>query len=41
MARVLPMYLMAPDMSLEGTVIAEGMLANSEIVQCIKDVLES
>ena len=40
MTRALPLYAMAPEASFDGTVLAEGALPNSEIVQCIKEAME-
>jgi len=40
MTRVLPLYAMAPEASFDGTALAEGMLPNSEIAQCIKEAME-
>ena len=40
MTRTLPLYAMAPEASFNGTVLAEAVLANSEITQCIKDAME-
>jgi len=36
----LPLYAMAPEVSFDGTTLAEGMLPNSEIAQRIKEVME-
>jgi hypothetical protein len=41
MACTLPLYQMAPDAPLEGTVLAEGALPNAKIVQRIKEVMEA
>ena len=40
MMRVLPLCTMVPEASFDGTMLAEGTLPNSEIVQCIKEVME-
>lgn len=40
MARVLPLYLMASNMSLEGMALAEEAIPNSEILQCIMEMME-
>ena len=40
MTRALPLYAMAPEASLDGTMLAEGTLPNSEIVQRIKEAME-
>ena len=40
MTRALPLYAMAPEASLDGTMLAKGALPNSEIVQCIKEAME-
>ena len=40
MMRVLPLYAMAPEASFDGTVLTEGALPNSEIVQHIKEAME-
>ena len=40
MTRVLPLYVMAPEASFDRTTLTEGTLPNSEIVQCIKEVME-
>ena len=40
MTRVLPLYAMAPEVSFDGTALAEGMLPNSEISQHIKEAME-
>ena len=40
MTRVLPLYVMAPEASFDGTALAEGMLPNFEIAQHIKEVME-
>ena len=40
MTRVLLLYAMAPEASLDGTVLAEGALPNSEIAQRIKEAME-
>ena len=39
MMRALPLYAMAPEVSFDGTALAEGMLLNSEIMQRIKEVM--
>jgi hypothetical protein len=41
MARALPMYQMVPVASLEGTVLTEGPLANSEIAQRLEEAMDS
>ena len=40
MARALPLYAMVPEVSFDGTTLAEGALSNSEIVQRITEVME-
>ena len=40
MMRMLLLYAMAPEASFDGTVLAEGALPNSEIMQRIKEVME-
>ena len=40
MMRVLPLYAMAPEASLDGMVLAEGALPHSELTQRIKEVME-
>ena len=40
MTRVLPLYVMAPEASFDGTALAEGKLSNSEITQRIKEAME-
>jgi hypothetical protein len=40
MARVLPLYGMAPGMRLEGMMLAQGLLQNLEIQQCIQEALD-
>ena len=40
MTRALPLYVMAPEASFDGTALAEGMLPNSEIMQRIKRAME-
>ena len=40
MMHVLPLYMMAPEASLDGTALAEGALPNSEIAQSIKEAME-
>ena len=40
MTRMLPLNVMAPEASFDGTVLAEGMLPNSKIVQRIKEAME-
>ena len=37
---MLALYAMAPEVSFNGTALIEGMLPNSEIVQCIKEAME-
>jgi hypothetical protein len=39
-ARALPVYGMAPGVQLECMVLAQGLLQNSEIQQCIQEALE-
>ena len=39
MTRTLPLYAMVPKVSLDGTVLAEGTLCNSKIMQRIKEAL--
>jgi hypothetical protein len=41
MARALLMYQMVPVASLEGTMLIEGPLANSKIMQRLKEVMDS
>ena len=38
--RVLPLHMMAPRASLDGTALAEGVLSPSKVAQCIKEVME-
>jgi len=40
MARMLPLHLMVPGASLEGTALAEEALPNSKIAQRIKEAME-
>ena len=40
MTRALLLYVMAPEASFDGTVLAEGALPNSEIAQHIKEAME-
>ena len=40
MRRVLPLYMMAPGASLDGTVLADGALSPSEVAQRIKEAME-
>ena len=40
MRRVLPLYTMVAEASLDGTVLAEGALSPSEVAQRIKEVME-
>ena len=40
MTRMLPLYVMAPEASFDGTALTEGTLPKSEITQCIKEVIE-
>ena len=40
MTRALPLYAMAPEASFDGTMLAEGTLPNSEIMQCINEAME-
>ena len=40
MSRVLPLYLMAPGASLEGTVLADDALPPTEVAQWIKEAME-
>ena len=40
MTHVLPLYTMAPEVSFDGTALAEGTLPNSEITQRIKEAME-
>jgi hypothetical protein len=41
MARVLLMHRMIPVARLEGTVLTEGPLADSEIMQCLKEAMDA
>jgi len=41
MMHVLPLYVMAPEASFDGTALAEGMLPNFEIAQRIKEAMET
>ena len=40
MSHALPMYLMAPRASLDGTALADEALSPSKVAQCIKEVME-
>ena len=40
MRRVLPLHMMAPGASLDGTVLAEGALSPSKVAQHIKEAME-
>ena len=40
MWRALPLHMMAPGASLDGTTLAEGALSPSEVVQRIKEAME-
>ena len=40
MRRTLPLHMMAPEASLDGTTLAEEALSPSEVAQCIKEVME-
>ena len=40
MRRTLPLHMMAPGASLDGTALAEGALSPSEVAQRIKEVIE-
>ena len=40
MRRALPLHMMAPRASLDGTTLAEGALSPSEVAQCIMEVME-
>ena len=40
MSRALPLYLMAPGASLEGTTLADGALPPTEVAQRIKEAME-
>ena len=40
MSHALPMYLMAPRASLDGTALADEALPPSEVAQCIKEEME-
>ena len=40
MTRVLPLYVMVPEASFDGTALAEAALPNSEIAQRIKEAME-
>ena len=39
MMRVLSLYTMVPQASFDGTALTNGTLPNSEIMQCIKEVM--
>ena len=40
MTRTLPLYMMAPEASFDGTTLAEGVLPHSEVAQRIKEAME-
>ena len=40
MMRVLPLYVMMPEASLDGTALVERALPYSKVVQCIKEEME-
>ena len=40
MMRSLPLYMMAPEASFDGTTLTKGALPNSEIAQRIKEAME-
>ena len=40
MMHALPLYAMGPEVSFDGTTLAEGTLPNSEIVQRIKEAMD-
>ena len=40
MRRVLPLHMMAPGVSLNGTTLAEGVLSPSKVAQRIKEAME-
>ena len=40
MRRALPLHMMAPGVSLDGTTLAEGALSPSEVAQQIKEAME-
>ena len=40
MTRALPLYVLVPEASFNGTMLAEGTLHNSEIAQRIKEAME-
>jgi hypothetical protein len=40
LACALPLYRMTPDVQLDGTMLAQGALYDSEVMQCIKEVME-
>ena len=40
MRRALPLHMMAPGVSLEGTALVEGVLSPSEVAQRIKEAME-
>ena len=40
MMRVLPLYVMAPEATFDGMVLAEGALPHSKVAQCIKEAME-
>ena len=40
MSRALPLYLMVPAASLDGTALADGVLSPSEVAQRIKEAME-
>ena len=40
MTRALPLYALVPEVSFDGTVLTEGVLPNSKIMQRIKEAME-
>ena len=40
MTCALPLYVIAPKASFDGTALTEGALSNSKIAQCIKEAME-
>ena len=40
MTHMLPLYATMPEVSFDGTMLTKGALPNSEITQCIKEVME-
>ena len=40
MMRALPLYVMVPEASFDGTTLAEGALPHSKVAQCIKEAME-